>query len=217
MNKHVKKISLALLATSMVISSMPAQAGGVPVYDISNFLQAVAQVQNQVQQIKQLRSQIRAITDNGNFAGLLDNPLIRDQLNQYLPAGYTDVFQAAARGDLGALQQVVDRAIQQEKYAQSSQTGAERIAATRMLTEAQMMGMMKGLDAQSTRVQSLVNQINGTSNSAQKQDLMNTLSATQAQISIELGRMQVMMQQAEHQEKLAERQAAKELQSQRYK
>ena len=107
-------MSFALLTSA---ATLPAHSAGVPVIDPAAIAQAVSQVKNQIQQIKQLDSQIRAITDNGNYADLLNNPLVRKQLNQYLPAGYTDVFEAARRGDLGALEQVARQASEREKSA----------------------------------------------------------------------------------------------------
>lgn len=202
-----KKAIAAILSLSLMSSAI---AAGVPVIDPANLAQAVAQVKNQVQQIENMRAQLKAMTDNGKYADIINNPAIRKQLNQYLPKNYSDVITAAQRGDLGALQQVANAAAQREKQAQTSQTGVQRIAANRLLTEASMDGMMKTLDARSNNIQNLINRINTTQNPAQKADLANALSAQQAQIGIDMNRMQIMMKQAENQEKLAHRQAARE-------
>lgn len=203
-------MSFALLTSA---ATLPAHSAGVPVIDPAAIAQAVTQVQNQIQQIKQLDSQIRAITDNGNYADLLNNPLVRKQLNQYLPAGYTDVFEAARRGDLGALEQVARQASEREKRAQTGQTGVARQKAVQLMTEAQMDAMMNAMNTRGQRVQDLVNRINTTQNTAQKQDLMNTIGAEQAMINLEMNRMQIMMKQAENQEKLAARQGTRELEN----
>lgn len=203
-------MSFALLTS---VTTLPAHSAGVPVIDPAAIAQAVTQVQNQIQQIRQLDSQIRAITDNGNYADLLNNPLVRKQLNQYLPDGYTDVFEAARRGDLGALEQVARQASEREKRAQNSQTGVARQKAVQLMTEAQMDAMMNAMNTRSQRIQDLVNRINTTQNTAQKQDLMNTIGAEQAMINLEMNRMQIMMKQAENQEKLAARQGTRELES----
>lgn len=201
-------MSLTLLTSA---TTLPAHSAGVPVIDVSAIAQAVSQVKNQIQQIKQLDSQIRAITDNGNYADLLNNPLVRKQLNQYLPEGYSDVFEAARRGDLGALEQVARQASEREKRAQTTQTGVARQKAVQLMTEAQMDAMMNAINARGHRVQDLVNRINTTQNTAQKQDLMNTIGAETAMINLEMNRMQILMKQAENQEKLAARQGAREL------
>lgn len=204
-NNILFKSASALLVVALFSSS--AHSAGVPVIDPTAIAQAVSQVKNQIQQIKQLDSQIRAITDNGNYGDLLNNPAIRKELNKYLPAGYNDIFEAARKGDLGALEQVAIRASQREKQAQTSQTGLLRYKSVQLLQEAQMSTMMDAMDTRANRVQALVNQINSTANTAQKQDLMNTISAESAMINLEMNRMQIMMKQAEQQEKLATRQA----------
>ncbi|WP_411350881.1 type IV secretion system protein [Moraxella lincolnii] len=198
-------MSLALLAPI----TMPSHAG-VPVIDVSAIAQAIVQVNNQISQIKQLDQQIKAITDNGNYADLLNNPLVRKELNKYLPKGYNDIFEAARAGDLGALEQVAKAAAERERQAQTTQTGIERQKSVALLTQAQMTQMMQGMDVRSQRLQSLVNRINTTTNMAQKQDLMNTISAETAMINLEMNKMLVLMKQAEHQEKLANRQAGRE-------
>lgn len=198
-------MSIALLAPI----TMSSQAG-VPVIDVSAIAQAVAQVNNQVSQIRQLDQQIKAITDNGNYADLLNNPLVRRELNKYLPKGYNDIFEAARAGDLKALEQVAKAAADRERQAQTTQTGIERQKSVALLTQAQMTQMMRSMDVRSQRLQSLVNRINTTTNMAQKQDLMNTISAETAMINLEMNRMQVLMKQAEHQERLAEKQAGRE-------
>lgn len=200
-------VSFALLTSA---ATLPAHSAGVPVIDPAAIAQAVSQVKNQVQQINQLQSQIKAITDNGNYADLLNIPSVRQELNKYLPSGYNDIFEAARRGDLGALEQVAKQAADREKRAQNAQTGKVRQKSIQLLQEAQMSSMMDAMNTRSNRIQSLVNRINTTQNTAQKQDLMNTIGAESAMVNLEMNRMQIMMKQAEQQEKLANRQAGKE-------
>lgn len=200
-------MSFALLTSA---ATLPAHSAGVPVIDPTAIAQAVSQVNNQVQQIKQLQSQIKAITDNGNYADLLNVPSVRKELNKYLPSGYNDVFEAARKGDLGALEKVAKQAADREKQAQNAQTGKVREKSIQLLQEAQMSAMMDAMNTRSNRIQSLVNTINTTQNTAQKQDLMNAIGAESAMVNLEMNRMQVMMKQAEQQEKLANRQAGRE-------
>lgn len=200
-------VSFALLTSA---ATLPAHSAGVPVIDPAAIAQAVSQVKNQVQQINQLQSQIKAITDNGNYADLLNIPSVRQELNKYLPSGYNDIFEAARKGDLGALEQVAKQAADREKRAQNSQTGKVRQKSVQLLQEAQMSSMMDAMNTRSNRIQSLVNRINTTQNTAQKQDLMNTIGAESAMVNLEMNRMQIMMKQAEQQEKLANRQAGRE-------
>lgn len=196
--------SIALL-TTMGVANVAHSA--IPVIDPAAIAQAVAQVKNQISQIKNMHQQLKAITDNGNYADLLNDPNLRKQLNKYLPKGYTDIVQAVQKGDAGALQSVYNQVLQAEAQKRSSMTGAERVKIAQATQEAQMIVMMKALDVRSNSVQNLVNQINRTQNTAQKQDLMNTLQAEQSMIQIDLGKMQLMLQMGEQQRRSAERQA----------
>lgn len=179
----------------------------IPVIDPAAIAQAVTQVKNQISQIENMRQQLKAITDNGNYADLLNDPNLRRQLNKYLPSGYTDIVQAVQKGDAGALQSAYNQVQQAEAQKRSSMTGEERLKVAQATQEAQMIVMMKHLDTRSSSVQNLVNQINRTQNTAQKQDLLNALQAEQSMIQIDVGRMQIMLQMSEQQRRSAERQA----------
>lgn len=182
----------------------------IPVIDPAAIAQAVTQVQNQVSQIQNMRQQLKAITDNGNYADLLKDPNLRKMLNKYLPKGYTDIVQAVQKGDAGALQSAYEQVQRAEAQKRSSMTGEQRLKMAQATQEAQMIVMMKGLDVRSNSLENLVNQLNRTQNTAQKQDLMNALQAEQAMIQIDLGRMQIMLQMAEQQRRSAEQQAVDE-------
>ena len=199
----VKQMMVMAVVSVALLSQLPAQAGGVPVIDPMAIAQAKLQVD-------QLREQVKAITDNGNFASLLKDPNLRKQFNKYLPQGYTDVMQAVQQGDASALQNIYKQVLAEEKRKQKTMTGAERVKMTQAAAEAQMIGMMRTLDVRSQSVSNLIDQINRTGNMAQKQDLMNTLQAEQAQISLDMNRMQVLIKMTERQEKMAERQAVEE-------
>lgn len=201
------KQAISCLVLSAVIGNVHA---GLPVVDFGAIAQAITQVQNQVQQIQNMRQQLKAITDNGNFANLLNDPNLRKMLNKYLPKGYTDIVQAVQKGDAGALQSAYEQVQRAEAQKRSSMTGKQRLKMAQATQEAQMIVMMKGLDVRSNSLENLVNQLNRTQNTAQKQDLMNALQAEQAMIQIDLGRMQIMLQMAEQQRRSAEQQAVDE-------
>lgn len=198
------KQAIASLTLITVVSATTAHSA-LPVIDPAAIAQAVTQVNNQIKQIENMRGQLKAITDNGNFADLLNDPKLRGQLNQYLPKGYRDITQLT--GNTAALQSIYQQVLQDEANKRKTMTGAERVKMTSAMAEAQLIGMMKTLDTRSQSVQTLVNQINRTQNTAQKQDLMNTLQAEQARINVDLNRMQVVMKIMERQEKMAEKQA----------
>ncbi len=162
-----------VLLTGVGASNLAYSA--IPVIDPAAIAQAITQVQNQVSQIQNMRQQLKAITDNGNYADLLNNPNLRRQLNQYLPKGYSDITQLT--NNTGALQSIYQQVLQDEANKRQSMTGAERVKIAQATQEAQMIVMMKALDVRSNSVQNLVNQINRTQNTAQKQDLMKYIAS----------------------------------------
>lgn len=213
MNMKIKTLSFLTAFIVAGASSMQAQAY-VPVIDATAIAQAVSQVNNQVQQIYQLQAQIKAATDNGNFAGLADNPLIRKELNKYLPAKYNDVFEAARSGDLGSLQGLIDKAQAQYNADKSTKNALTLAKARQFQADAQINVGYQQLNALAKSMNDMVNTINTTTNVAQKQDLTNTINAKSALINTKIGQLQLAMKQAERAEKRADNILATQMQQQ---
>ncbi|STZ74924.1 P-type DNA transfer protein VirB5 [Moraxella lacunata] len=194
---NFSKKALAVIASlALLVTTVPAQSG-VPVIDATAIAQAVAQVENQIRQIENMRAQLKAMTDNGNYAELLDNPAIRQQLNKYLPKGYTDVFEAARRGDLSALNKVVDAMKKQDQQTRTNQSGAALASAQVVQARAVLGVAANNLNAREVQLESLVRQLNATQNPAQKQDLIGAITAHHAAVQTDLGKIQIQMQMAE--------------------
>lgn len=205
-----KQAAAFIASLALLVTAVPAQAAGVPVIDASAIAQAVVQVENQIRQIEQLHAQVKAITDNGNYAGLLDDPSVRTMLNKYLPSGYTDVFDAARRGDVKALEKVIAMVEAEERNAQTAQTGKARAQANMLKSRAQLKLGMDAMAQDVQRVRNIMNQINRTQNAAQKADLTNTLISQSAMIQANAATLNIMMQQAQADEKIAREQIARE-------
>ncbi|OBX64349.1 hypothetical protein A9299_10105 [Moraxella osloensis] len=218
MKKFINVGAVALSAT-LAFASVNATAGGVPVIDVSNLAQAVAQVQNSVQQIQSLERTYNSVRGATNIGSLLNDANIRKTLNKYLPNGYTDIYQAMQKGDLGALTQVYNGVLQNEKNNQnnSAVTGKQRLASTMILNQANMQAMMNGLNQREANIQTLMNAIQQTPDPKQKQDLANRLAGEQASINVTMNKMQVMLKINEQNEKLALRQSQAETQKRIWK
>ena len=204
------KMLVAAVATSAAVMMTPAHAAGVPVFDVANINQMIVDYQNQIQQIRQMSEQLKAMTDNGNYAGILSDPTLRSYMNKDLPKGYNDIFEAAAKGDLKALQKVADEIKREDAAKANSMTGKARIEANRLLTRSQMKVSMSQLESDMGRIDSLMRQINHTANPAQKQDLANTIMAQSSMMQARAAQMQLMFQQAEAEDKAARAQYAAE-------
>lgn len=204
MNKVKSSLVIGALSLSMIAGT--AQAAGVPVIDAGSIAQAITQVQNQVNQIQKARDQLRSLTGNSMLGQILNDPNTRKLLNQHLPKGYTDVYQAMERGDLGALQRVYEGVVKDEKNRRTQGTGKERLASTMLLNKAQTTAMMDSLNQRGNNIQSLIDQINLTTDASSKADLANRLTAEQNMISLDMNKMQVAMKISEQNEALARRQ-----------
>ncbi|MPX19670.1 hypothetical protein CPI31_08970 [Moraxella catarrhalis] len=201
-----QKAAVVIASLALLTAAVPSHAAGVPVVDVGAIAQAIVQVENQIRQIEQLHTQIKAITDNGNYAGLLDDPSVRTALNRYLPNGYSDVFDAVRKGDIGALDKVVKIAEAEERKAQSAQSGKVRAQAAVLRTKAQLKLGMDAMAQDVARVKNIMQQINRT----QKADLTNTLTAQSAMIQANAATMNIMLQQAQQEERVARQQMARE-------
>lgn len=193
----VKQLLVALVLTTLLGGQ--SNAAGVPVFDATAIAHAVTQVNNQVKEIEQLRAQVAAVTGNHNYAGLLSNPTIKKQLDKYLPQGYSDIFAAASRKDMAAIEKMA-------QAAQQSNDPVARAKAIEFLTDVQVDKAFDGLVAHAQVLQRLKNQLNGTQDMAAKQDLANSILAESAMINNEIGMLQLQMKQAERAEAQARRQ-----------
>ena len=91
-----------LVGLAAVLSTAAVRAQGIPVIDAANLVQTIQQVtndltkiNNQVQQIAQLQSQLASMNGMRNLGNVNDNPLLRN----YVPAEVFHVVDAVrARG-----------------------------------------------------------------------------------------------------------------------
>lgn len=200
-----KTISIALISCSVMSVNVKA---GVPVVDAGSIAQAILQVQEAKKRYDTLRQQFQAATGNAKMAVLVNDPTVKKALDQYMPKGYSNVTQAVANGDIGALQGLLNNVKANEAKLQGK--GKERLAATMLVNQAQVEGLLKTLDMRGSKVDNIVSQINNTTDLSSKADLANTLAGEQALINTEMNRMSILMKQMDMQERIAEKQAVTE-------
>lgn len=204
-----KIISISIIFCSVISMNVKA---GVPVVDAGSIAQAVIQVQEAKKRYETLRQQFQAATGNARLGVLTSDPAVAKTLNKYLPDGYSNVSQAVKNGDVGALKTLLDNVKANEASMQGK--GKERLAATFLVNQAQLDGLLKTLNARNNKIDGIVSQINSTTDLSSKADLANTLAGEQAQVNTEMNKMSVLMKQMEIQERIAQRQAMTESKSQ---
>lgn len=210
MNPTRKLLMSAIFAVSIPLTSLTANAGGVPVIDLSNLGQAILEVENQVVEIGKLQSQINAMTGNSMLGQLLNDTAIRDRLNSYLPSGYSDIYQVIKSGDSSAMQAIYQQVMASEQANRAGGNGKERLATTMLANKANMGMMMNNLNQRQANIQYFLGEINRTTDQASKQDLLNRMTAEQSMISVDMNKMQIMIKVNEQNEKLAREQIMSE-------
>ena len=98
----------------------------------------------------------------------------------------------------------------EERKAQSAQSGKVRAQAAVLRTKAQLKLGMDAMAQDVARVKNIMQQINRTQNPAQKADLTNTLTAQSAMIQANAATMNIMLQQAQQEERVARQQIVRE-------
>ena len=100
MKFKANKLVVALVAASLACSSVPVMAGGIPTADVGNIgatiengMKLKEQIDNQVAQIEQLASQVKALTSKGNWGNVA-----RDIAQEALPDEWKNLYKNV--GDL---------------------------------------------------------------------------------------------------------------------
>lgn len=202
----LKKVAKAVctLSLSVAMLSPMAHAGGIPTFDGANIAQAVAQVQNQIKQIENMRNQLQAVTGNARLGVLLNDPLVAKELAKYTPKGVNLKDLADGRYD-STLQGIAKRIEAEMKQGNKNQDPKVAVAKAQVMNLAQLEDSMNYLNSLSQQSQRISSQINMTTDAGSKADLANTLSANASQIQIAIAQTNIKMKQMEMLEKQAEK------------
>lgn len=200
-DKAKKAISAFALLT-MIGSSNLAYSAGVPVFDGANVAQAISQVQNQIKQIENLRSQLKAVTGNAGLGVLLNDPSVQKALGKYMPNGISlsDLTSGNYDKVLAQVAKRIEADIQRQRGATDPKA---QLAQATLLNYAQVEQSLSDLATLSRSAQNTANQINLTTDASSKADLANTLMAQKTQIDLAIAQINIKMKQMEMFEKQA--------------
>lgn len=190
-----------ILATATLVAPLTAQGAGIPVIDASNLAQTIAQVANQVKQIKTLRDQLRATTGNARLGVLLNDPNVQKMLAKYNPKGISLADLASGNYDK-ELQRVANRIAIDEANLKNADPKVQLAQAT-LLNYAQTEVVLRDLEKLSQKAERIAKEINRTTDASSKADLANTLLANNSQIQIQIAKFEIAMKQLEQREKQA--------------
>jgi len=206
------RLKAAAAATAIVLGTGNAQAQGIPVIDIANLIQTLLQVlnditeiSNQVQQIYQLENQVKSLNGIRNLGDVFNNPMLRNyipaeaytQLNAIQNSGYAALNGTAkALRDAGMVYNCMDL------------TGAARTTCQSTLAQPyQHKGLlqdaMKSASGRLSQIQSLMNQINATTDQKAVQEIQARIGAENALLAHEVSQVQMLQGMADSEERIA--------------
>ena len=207
------RLKLTAAAVLVACGTSGARAQGIPVIDVANLIQTVQQVlnditeiSNQVQQIQHLYAQVESINGVRDLGNVFNNPTLRNYvppdayvyLNAVNTSGYSGLSATAkALRDVGML------------YNCAELQGDARTRCQAKLSQAyQQKGLlqdaMKSAGGRLKQIQSLMGQINATTDQKSIQELQARIGAENAMLAHEATQIQMLQGMADSEERIAQ-------------
>ena len=210
------KPPLKLAATACLVAGTlgagNARAQGIPVIDIANLIQTIQQVlddvtsiQNQVQQITQLQNQLDSINGMRNLGQVFNNPTLKNYvpaeaytyLNAVDTSGYSGLNATAKTlRDAGMVYNCMD-------LAGAARTDCQAALAQPYQQKGLLQDAMKTAAGRLTQINSLMDQINGTSDQKAILEVQARIGAENALLAHEVSQVQMLQGMADSEERIA--------------
>jgi type IV secretion system protein VirB5 len=203
------KVAAAIL---IAFGATQVRAQGIPVMDIANLIQSVLQVlnditeiENQVQQIVQLEAQVKSLNGVRNLGDVFDNPMLRNYvpaeaytyLNAVNASGYSGLNGTAkSLRDAGMVYNCMD-------LAGDARTGCQAMLAQPYQHKGLLQDAMKSAAGRLSQIQSLMGQINATSDQKAVQEIQARIGAENALLAHEMSQLQMLQGMADSEERIA--------------
>src|SRR5471032_2482485 len=200
MDKLIKFIAIACVLSG-VLGGGTARAQGIPVIDVANLVQSLEQVlddataiENQVQQIRQLQSQLQSINGLRNLGQVFNNPLLRNYVpseaytfvNAVDTGGYSGLKGTAkALRDAGLIYNCMDR-------SGDARTRCQATLAQPYQQKGLLQDAMKSAAGRLAQIDALMDQINATPDQKAVQEIQARIGAENALLSHEMTQIQML-------------------------
>ena len=211
MNKRLKVAAAACLVAG-TLGAGNARAQGIPVMDIASIIQSilqvlneVTQIENQLQQIAQMGDQLKSLNGMRNLGDVFDNPMLKN----YVPAeAYTYLNAVNATGysglngtakslrDAGMVYNCMD-------LAGPARTDCQATLAQPYQQKGLLQDAMKSAGGRLSQIQSLMGQINATSDQKAVQEIQARIGAENALLAHEVSQVQMLQGMADSEERIA--------------
>jgi type IV secretion system protein VirB5 len=208
MNKALKPVVGMLMALGCV----GARAQGIPVIDAANLAQTVQQVinditkiNNQVQQITQLQAHLSSINGMRKLGNVFNSPLLHNYVppqafklvNAVQTSGYAGLGGTAkALRDAGMVYNCAD-------LAGTARTDCQAALAQPYQHKGLLQDAMSSAANRLTQIQSLMDQINVTTDQKSVQEIQARIGAENALLAHEASQIQMLQGMADSEERIA--------------
>ena len=204
---------LKFFAASLVLLvAIGARAQGIPVIDAANLIQTIQQVMdditainNQVQQISQLQNQLNSMNGMRNLGNVFNNPLLRNYipaeafsyLNAIDASGYSGLTTTAkALRSVGMVYNCMD-------LSGDARTRCQAALAQPYQQKGLLQDAMRTAAGRLSQIQSLMNQINATTDQKSVQEIQARIGAENALLAHEMSQVQMLQGMADSDERIA--------------
>lgn len=203
------KVLAAILIT---VGASNVRAQGIPVIDIANLIQTIQQVlnditeiSNQVEQIDRLQGQLDSINGARNLGQVFNNPMLSNYvpaeaytyLNAVNTSGYSALSTTArSLRDAGMVYNCSD--LPEDARNRCQATLAQPYQYKGMLQDA-----MRSASGRLSQIQSLMSQINATTDQKSVQEIQARIGAENALLAHEVSQLQMLQGMADSEERIA--------------
>ena len=201
-----------VVAALLTVTATASHAQGIPVIDIANLVQTVQQVvndltkiNNQIQQITQLQTQITSMNGMRMLGTVANNPSLRN----YVPANaYTVVnaitssgyggLNSTAKGlrDAGMIYNCLD-------LAGAARTACQAALAQPYQNKGLLQDAMTAASGRLAKISALMGQIDATTDQKAVQEIQARIGAENALLAHEASQVQMLQGMADSEERIA--------------
>jgi len=206
------RFRLAAIALSLASLSAASHAQGIPVIDIANLIQTITQVlndvtkiANQVEQIEALQNQLASMNGMRNLGNVYDSTALKN----YVPANAYNLVNAVDSSGYGGLT-ATSKTLRDAQmiYNCLDRSGSARTDCQAGLAQPyQQKGLLQdAMTAASGRleqIKSLMTQINGTSDQKAVLEIQARIGAENAMLAHEMSQVQMLTGMADSEERIA--------------
>jgi len=206
------RLPLAAIALAATLCAGPSRAQGIPVIDIANLIQTIQQVmnditkiENQVEQIRHLQSQLESINGVRNLGAVFNSAA----LSNYVPANAFNALNALDASGYGGLTPTA-RTLRDVGmvYNCLNVTGAARTACQATLAQpyqqkALLQDAMRAASGRLAQINSLMAQTNATNDQKAVLEIQARIGAENAMLAHEMSQVQMLVGMADSEERIA--------------